>query len=57
MGLRCHEIPKLLEKLTPYVQQGKIKYRAHTIEGLDNAEKGLNMLFEGKNTGKMIVKL
>ena len=51
------EIPKILEKLTPYVQQGKIKYRAHTIEGLDNAEKGLNMLFEGKNTGKMIVKL
>lgn len=52
-----NEIPQLLEKLTPYVQQGKIKYRAHTIEGLDNACEGLNMLFEGKNTGKMILKL
>ena len=51
------ELPQLLEKLTPYVQQGKIKYRAHAIDGLENAEKGLNMLFEGKNTGKMIVKL
>ena len=51
------ELPQLLKKLTPYVQQGKIKYRAHAIDGLENAEKGLNMLFEGKNTGKMIVKL
>ena len=51
------EIPQLLEKLTPYVQQGKIKYRAHIIEGLENAQSGLNMLFDGKNTGKMIVKL
>ncbi|CAI4168091.1 NADP-dependent oxidoreductase [Alteromonas macleodii] len=51
------EIPQLLQKLSLYVQQGKIKYRAHTVEGLENAEKGLNMLFEGKNTGKMIVKL
>ena len=51
------EVPKLLQKLTPYVQQGKIKYRAHTIEGLDNAEEGLNMLFNGENKGKMMVKL
>ncbi|MCW8091423.1 NADP-dependent oxidoreductase [Alteromonas sp. ASW11-130] len=51
------EIPQLLGKLTPYVQQGKIKYRAHTVEGLENAIKGLNMLFEGKNTGKMLLKL
>ncbi|MBC3767574.1 NADP-dependent oxidoreductase [Neptunicella marina] len=52
-----HEIPQLLEKLTPYVKAGKIKYRAHVVEGLSNAQEGLNMLFEGKNTGKMIVKL
>ncbi|MCW8107930.1 NADP-dependent oxidoreductase [Alteromonas ponticola] len=51
------EIPKILEKLTPYVQQGKIKYRAHTVTGLENAVTGLNMLFEGKNTGKMLLKL
>lgn len=51
------EVPQLLEKLSPYVQQGKIKYRAHTIDGLSNAEKGLNMLFSGDNKGKMIVKL
>ncbi|MBU2979449.1 NADP-dependent oxidoreductase [Alteromonas sp. C1M14] len=51
------EIPQILEKLSPYVQQGKIKYRAHTIDGLENAVSGLNMLFEGKNKGKLLVKL
>lgn len=24
------QVPSLLEKLTPYVMSGKIKYRAHT---------------------------
>jgi len=51
------EIPSLLEKLSPYVMQGKIKYRAHTLEGLESAMTGLNLFFTGKNKGKLIVKL
>jgi len=51
------EIPALLEKLSPYVMQGKIKYRAHTLEGLESAIMGLNLFFTGKNKGKLIVKL
>lgn len=52
-----HKAPELLEKLTPYVQQGKIKYRAHTLHGLESAMTGLNLLFTGKNEGKLIVEL
>ena len=52
-----HNAPKLLEKLTPYVMQGKIKYRAHTLEGLASAMTGLNLFFTGGNKGKLIVKL
>ena len=52
-----HEVPKLLSQLTPYVMSGKIKYRAHTIQGLENAMTGLNMLFTGQNKGKLIVEL
>jgi len=52
-----HQAPQLLAKLTPYVQQGKIKYRAHTLEGLESAMTGLNLLFTGGNEGKLIVKL
>ncbi|WP_413112929.1 NADP-dependent oxidoreductase [Thaumasiovibrio sp. DFM-14] len=52
-----HEAPALLEKLTPYVLAGKIKYRSHTLEGLESAMSGLNMFFTGENKGKLLVKL
>jgi NADPH-dependent curcumin reductase CurA len=51
------DIPKLLEKLTPYVMQGKIKHRTHVLEGLESAMTGLNLFFTGGNKGKLIVKL
>ena len=52
-----HEVPSLLEKLTPYVMSGNIKYRAHTLEGLESAIDGLNLFFSGDNKGKLLVKL
>jgi NADPH-dependent curcumin reductase CurA len=51
------EIPALIGKLTPYVMQGKIKHRAHILEGLTSAIEGLNLLLTGGNNGKLIVKL
>ncbi|MGR5252788.1 NADP-dependent oxidoreductase [Vibrio astriarenae] len=52
-----HQVPQLLEKLTPYVMQGKVKYRTHTLQGLESAMEGLNLFFSGKNKGKLIVEL
>jgi NADPH-dependent curcumin reductase CurA len=51
------EIPSLLAKLTPYVMGGKIKHRAHILQGLESAIEGLNLFFTGENKGKLIVKL
>jgi NADPH-dependent curcumin reductase CurA len=51
------DVPSLVEKLAPYVMAGKIKHRAHIIEGLESAIDGLNLLFTGGNKGKLIVKL
>ena len=51
------DVPALIGKLAPYVMQGKVKYRAHIIDGLESAMEGLNLLFTGQNTGKLIVKL
>lgn len=51
------EVPALIGKLAPYVMQGKIKHRAHVINGLESAMDGLNLLFIGGNNGKLIVKL
>jgi NADPH-dependent curcumin reductase CurA len=52
-----HEVPALLEKLTPYVMAGQIKHRAHILEGLESAIDGLNMFITGENKGKLIVRL
>lgn len=52
-----HQVPELLEKLTPYVMAGKIKHRAHTLQGLTAAIEGLNLFSTGANKGKLIVKL
>ncbi|MBL4823599.1 MAG: NADP-dependent oxidoreductase [Colwellia sp.] len=52
-----HEIPALLEKMTPYVMAGKIKHRSHVLAGLESAIGGLNLFFTGENKGKLIVKL
>lgn len=52
-----HEVPALLEKMTPYVMAGKIKHRSHVLEGLESAINGLNLFFTGENKGKLIVKL
>lgn len=50
-------IDELLEKLTPYVLEGKIQYRAHVLNGLESALSGLSLFFTGGNTGKLMVKL
>lgn len=51
------DVPKLLEKLTPYVMKGQIKFRTHVLDGLESAVDGLNLFATGGNRGKLIVKL
>ena len=38
-----------------WIAEGKIKFRTHVVEGLENAPDALNLLFTGGNTGKVIV--
>ncbi|MEG0341069.1 MAG: NADP-dependent oxidoreductase [Acinetobacter sp.] len=42
--------------LGAYLAEGKIKFKAHVIEGFENLPEGLMKLFKGENTGKFIVK-
>ena len=50
-------IPKMTEALVAYYKAGQIKYRAHTLQGLESAIEGINLLFTGANTGKLMVEL
>lgn len=51
------KFPELSNHVATYLLQGKIKYRAHVLEGLESAIDGINLLFTGGNMGKLMVKL
>jgi len=51
------QAPIMMQQLGTYLMSGKIKYRAHTLKGLESAIDGINLLFTGGNTGKLIVEL
>jgi NADPH-dependent curcumin reductase CurA len=40
-----------------WLMEGKIKYRVDVVEGLDQAPRAVNKLFEGSNIGKLVVKI
>jgi len=52
-----HEVPEMMQKLAVYLGEGKLKYRAHKLHGLESAIEGINLLFTGGNTGKLMVEL
>jgi NADPH-dependent curcumin reductase CurA len=51
------EVPGMMQKLAAYLAAGKLKYRAHKLQGLESAIEGINLLFTGGNTGKLMVEL
>ncbi|MBZ5604420.1 MAG: NADP-dependent oxidoreductase [Acidobacteriia bacterium] len=46
-------IPQLLG----WMQSGKLKFKVDVAEGLESAPRAINKLFEGTNTGKLVVKI
>ncbi|MEL7448936.1 MAG: NADP-dependent oxidoreductase [Pseudomonadota bacterium] len=50
-------VPAMGQKLAEYLMAGKLKYRAHKLSGLESAIEGINLLFTGGNTGKLMVEL
>lgn len=40
-----------------WLMQGKLKYRVDVVEGLENAPRALKKLFDGSNSGKLIVRV
>jgi NADPH-dependent curcumin reductase CurA len=37
--------------------EGRIKYRVEVIEGIEQAPRAVNKLFDGSHQGKLIIKL
>ncbi len=49
--------PEAITRLGALVAEGKVKDRHTIVEGLERAPEACNMLFDGDNVGKLIVKL
>jgi NADPH-dependent curcumin reductase CurA len=49
--------PEAVLQLVEWVGEGRIRWRAHIVDGLDAAPRALNMLFTGENTGKLMVRV
>ncbi len=43
--------------LMSWYSSGKLKYREHIVDGLENAPIAINKLFDGSNKGKLIIKI
>jgi NADPH-dependent curcumin reductase CurA len=53
-------LARALEAIGPlatWVQQGKLRYKVDIVDGLEQAPSALNRLFDGKNDGKLLVRV
>jgi len=49
--------PQFAKEMTGWIKAGKIKYREQMFEGLETAPEAFNGLLEGKNFGKVVIKV
>lgn len=49
--------PAAFRDLATWLAEGRIKYRVHVVEGLENAPDAVNRLFTGQHDGKLVVKV
>lgn len=52
-----HQQKDFEEEMSGWIREGRVKYREDFIDGLENAPQGLMGLLEGKNFGKLIVRV
>ena len=45
------------ENLGKWMAEGKMQYRGDVVDGLENAPRAVNKLFDGSNNGKLVVKV
>lgn len=49
--------PEAIRAIATLHNQGRVKWRYHDVEGLENADQSARMLFTGKNHGKVMLKV
>ena len=49
--------PEAAQKMAAWVSEGKIQARYEIVDGLANAPEALLQLFDGRNRGKLMVRV
>ncbi|NYT77601.1 NADP-dependent oxidoreductase [Alcaligenaceae bacterium] len=49
--------PLFLEEVSTWISEGRVRFKEDIVQGLENAPEAFMGLLEGKNFGKLIVKL
>lgn len=52
-----HRVPEALPVLAKSWSQGDLKFREHVVEGVENFPEAFEMLFDGRNHGKLLIKV
>ena len=53
----AEKYPEAIAQLSQWLAEGKLKYTETIVEGFDNIPQAFLDLFEGKNNGKMLIKI
>lgn len=53
----AHQEKEFQETMSGWIREGRVTYREDFMDGLENAPQGLIDLLQGKNFGKLIVKV
>ena len=49
--------PEAIAQLADWVRDGKLAYNEHVLDGADAARGAIEMLYQSKNTGKLLVRV
>lgn len=53
----AHRYDEFAADMTTWLKEGKVKYKEHVVEGLENTVEAFAGLLEGKNFGKLVIKV
>jgi len=49
--------PEFISAMAPWVRDGKVKFREDVVDGLEQAPEAFIGLLEGRNFGKLVVRV
>jgi NADPH-dependent curcumin reductase CurA len=53
----AHRMDEMLAIVAPWVKSGEIVFQETYVDGFEQLPEALNSLFEGKNIGKLLVRV